>query len=90
MNCPKCESKFLSKIDDDNYICEDCRNKFTEEFIAMVNQRRFMHEQLEKISEQNSQTLSIYEVPKGYFANKKLELLEKIKKGEVSNEHKRN
>lgn len=54
MNCPKCESKFLSKIDNDNYICEDCRNKFTEEFIAMVNQRRFMHEQLEKMSEQKS------------------------------------
>ena len=54
MNCPKCESKFLSKIDDDNYVCEECRNKFTEEFIAMVNQRRFMYEQLEQISKPQS------------------------------------
>ena len=83
MNCPKCESKFLSKIDGDNYICEDCRNKFTEEFIAMANQRRYMYEQLEKMSEQNSQTLSIYEVPKGYFTEKKQQLLEKIKRGEI-------
>lgn len=62
MNCPKCESKFLSKIDNDNYICEDCRNKFTEEFIAMANQRRFMYEQLEKLSEQVSKTQSTYEM----------------------------
>jgi hypothetical protein len=35
------------------------------------------------MSEQNSQTFSIYEVPKGYFTEKKLQLLEKMKKGEA-------
>ena len=54
MNCPKCDSKLLSKVSDDRYVCSDCRNEFTEEFVVMANQHRLMHEQFEKLSEQVS------------------------------------
>ena len=62
MNCPKCDSKLLSKISDDRYVCSDCRNEFTEEFVVMANQRRFMHEQFEKLSKQVSKAQSTYEM----------------------------
>ena len=54
MNCPKCDSKLLSKVSDDRYVCSDCRNEFTEEFVVTTNQCRFMHEQFEKMSEPQS------------------------------------
>lgn len=43
-----------------------------------------------KIKRKDNTIGKVYAVPKGYFTEKKLELLEKIKKGEVSNEYKRN